>query len=263
MNNRERSHKTDSLGMYICILRKKENDRRNKELCFRQIIKDENDLAILKARVSKIPGVWRIYQQINKRAVRPARILLMKVLVDEKEAVKFDYRLDSLWKNCLLQPICKAEKNFMLDIDCNWNKDLIDWFIEHYEFDVSEIIRTPNGWHIIMKSCDTRKLEGLPHIEVKRDAAKFVERFTIKLTNEEYFDRIIKLKEYYDTLSLNDFEEQYIKQKHKDLLNERDMCIDQIKKDIPTTFNDSLIGIIQKNSADLYNDFIKQLEEII
>lgn len=179
MNNRERVTEAKEYGMFIALRRKKENNRELKELCFRQIIRDrEIDLAILRAKVERIPGIWRIYEQINKRRVEPARKLLMKYLIDEPE--KFEWRIDSLWKNCLLKSCCKSERNFLIDIDDNWSIIEVYDFATNRNIDVDEVIKTPNGWHLICHKLDTRVLQGLDNIEVKRDACKFVERFEIK-----------------------------------------------------------------------------------
>lgn len=250
MNNRERNYKTDKVGIYHLILRKKDNDRRNKELCFREVVRGDESIDSLKARVKNIPGRWRLYRSFNKRLVRPARLLLMQALIDENEAVKFDYRIDSLWKNCLAQKVCKGEKNFMLDIDLPWSEEEVDKFITEKELQVSEIVKTPSGgWHILFSHCDTRPLQGIEGVEVKRDDLIFVEEFTIKLTNEEYFNRVMELKDYYQSLNSEKFEEQYIKQKHIDLLNERDMCLDQLKispQDINKKINTKTVKMIRE-----------------
>jgi hypothetical protein len=259
MNNRERENKSDSCHIAIALLRKKDNDRRNRELCFRQIIRDEeSDIRILKERVKNIPGNWRIYKTVNKRLYSPALILMMKQLVDYREAKKFEYRLDSLWKNCLLQKQCKGERNFMIDVDLIWSKKEVEKFISDKELIAEELIKTPSGgWHIICKELDTRKLQGMEGIEVKRDDIKFLEQFQIKLSNEEYFNRVIRLESEYEKLSLDDFEEQYIKQKHKNLIDERDMCLDQIKESL----NKLVLGNNSMTEINL-KEMIEKLEQI-
>jgi len=172
MNNRERDLEIEQYYLYIALRRKKENEL--KELCFRQIIRDEaKDLHLLKEKIKDIPGVWRIYKTVNARKVAPALKLLQHRLIDEPE--RFAYRIDSLWKNCLLQKQCKGERNFLIDVDCeDFPTELIE-LITNGSILVDEKILTPNGWHLICKDLDTRLLQGIPNIEVKRDDIKFVE----------------------------------------------------------------------------------------
>ncbi len=173
MNNRERDPKVEGYHIYIALRRKKEN-RELQELCFRQIIRDDKvDLEILRSRINQTPGIWRIYKTVNIRLVEPARKLLMKYLIDEPD--RFEYRIDSLWKNCLLQKPCKGERNFMIDIDAKVLPEVLSHLISCGEIKVDEQIKTPNGWHIICRDLDTRILQGIENVEVKRDDIKFVE----------------------------------------------------------------------------------------
>lgn len=173
MNNRERVPEAESYHIFIALRRKKEN-RELQELCFRQIIRDDLlDLEVLRARIKNIPGIWRIYKTVNKRNVETARKLLMKHLIDEPE--KFAFRIDSLWKNCLLQKCCKGERNFMIDVDSSNIPSKIVELQASGQLIVDEKIKTPNGWHLICSELDTRLLQGIEDVEIKRDDIKFVE----------------------------------------------------------------------------------------
>ena len=173
MKDKERDTKVESYHLFIAIRRKKEN-RELKEICFRHIIRDdEMDLRLLKEKIKGIPGIWRIYKTVNARKVEPARKLLMKRLIDEHE--KLEYRIDSLWKTCLLQPECKAERKFLIDVDAgDVPKELISLMYQK-KIIMDEQIKTPNGYHLICKELDTRLLEGIKDVSFKRDAIKFVE----------------------------------------------------------------------------------------
>lgn len=176
MNNRERDKIVESYHLYVALRRTKEN-RGSQELCFRQIIKDEVlDLRILKEKIKLISGTWRIYKTINKRKIVPARKLLMKFLIDDPE--RFEYRIDSLWKNCLLKKECKDGKKFLIDIDTNHIPIEIINILASGAIVHEEEIETPNGWHIVCSNLDTRLIQGIKNVEVKRDALVFVERFT-------------------------------------------------------------------------------------
>jgi hypothetical protein len=173
MNNREKDNKTDSYHLYIALRRKKEN-RDLKELCLRQIIRDENlDLNLLKEKIKGKRGVWRIYKTVNKRLVNPALKIMMKMLIDEPD--KFSYRIDSLWKNCLLKKECRKDRKFLVDIDNEVMPTEIEKLIDNRKINVEEKIKTPNGWHLICKKLDTRLIRGIKDVGFKRDEIKFVE----------------------------------------------------------------------------------------
>ena len=176
MNNRERFPAVETYDILVALRRTKEN-RGKQELCFRQIIRDEViDLNILKAKIANLPGVWRIYKTINKRRVETARRLLMKFLIDDPEL--FEYRIDSLWKNCLLKKECKDGRKLLIDIDREDIPIKIQNMMDSGEIEVDALVRTPNGFHIVCPSLDTRLIQGIKDVEIKRDALVFVERFT-------------------------------------------------------------------------------------
>ena len=178
MNDKERIDKSETAHLYIAIRRTKENRESGlKEVCFRHVIRDdEKDLQFIKQRISGIPGVWRIYKTVNARNFEEARKVLITKLVQDPE--NWMYRVDSLWKTCLLQPQCKAERKFLIDIDI---KDLdveskvVDIFHENHVH-IVHTIGTPNGVHLVVEKFDTRLIEGIKDVEFKRDGYVFVER---------------------------------------------------------------------------------------
>jgi len=180
MDDRERLEKSKAVHILMALRRKKEN-RQVQELCFRQVVRDEEvDLRILRERIKDIEGVWRIYHTVNRRDVDKALKLLMKHMIDRPEDA---YRLTSIWKTCLMKPTSKYEKNFLIDIDSE-SKDLRDEVLEGLktsEIKIFKRIRTPNGFHIVTEKFDTRLLVHLrPTVEIHRDRYYFVKKFTIK-----------------------------------------------------------------------------------
>ena len=173
--DKERLKVVEHVHLLIAMRRKKEN-RELKELCFREVIRDDvNALATLRAKVKGFPGTWRIYRTVNKRCVKKAQLLLQKKLLDHP--VSYSYRIDSLWKTCLLNPTCKAERNVLLDID---KKDIsleeVSKIVVDNELDVAEYSRTPNGYHIVAHKPSVRDLWGDKRIsDTHRDGLMFVE----------------------------------------------------------------------------------------
>jgi len=176
MNDKEKVPELETAHLYVAIRRKKEN-RELKEICFRQLVRDEiQDLEILKTRIKFYPGAWRIYKTINKRDLTIGLKQVMKKLIDNPD--KYKHRIDSLWKTELMKPACKAERNMLVDIDLNLTKNQIKEFAEDMSKE-KRIIKTPNGWHIVIPKTDTRPFENLQGTEIKRDGYVFVEKVVV------------------------------------------------------------------------------------
>ena len=178
MKDKERIEESTTAHLYIAIRRKKENSDL-KEICFRHVIRDEGkDLEFIKQKIAGVPGVWRIYKTVNARNFEKARKILITKLVQDPE--NWMYRVDSLWKTCLLQPKCRAERKYLLDIDTKDFKRECEVMeaIKKTNPELLERTETPNGVHIVLEKFDTRVLEGIEDVEFKRDGYVFVERIT-------------------------------------------------------------------------------------
>ena len=192
-NNIRDKNTSDNVHLYLAIKRKKENPdmkSHKEELCFRQVVYDEEeDLDILKFRISKFPGVWRIYKTVNARSVEKAKKVMFKWLID---GLYQHYRFDTLWKKALLQRECRAEKKALVDVDTN-NVEKIDsviftilrWFRnkDNYPYKISDlmdVIETPNGFHIICKPFDKRILNDFDYACVDYDRFVFIEKLKIE-----------------------------------------------------------------------------------
>jgi hypothetical protein len=180
MNDKERVEKTDRLHILMGCRRPKDNPGMQ-NLTYRQIIRDyDTDLKILKTKIGDQPGIWRIYHTVNARDVKKALKLLQHKLIDEPEII--DYRIDSAWKKALLKPTCKAEKNFLIDIDTKDKKTEVEVVNAILRDGKTPRLRveTPNGIHLVYEKFDTRLIEGIKDVEFKRDAYYFVEIFENK-----------------------------------------------------------------------------------
>lgn len=230
MNNRERMVEAESYHIMIALRRKKSNDRRLKELCFREIVYDSDRVAMncLKARIDNRPGIWRIYKTVNKRDVNPAWKLLFKMMIDEPD--KFKWRIGSAWKNCLLKKENRAEKKYMLDVDVDIIPEKLDLLMGSVHMNVLEKIKTPNGWHIICDAFDTRMLEGIQDIEIKRNDIKFICEFENEITNEQLIEKVLDKYDKFQKVDEELLTLDVIKAKHQDLINLRDYAIDKISE---------------------------------
>ncbi len=180
MKDKERIKECETVHLFIAIRRKKDNDTKDMEWrgewCFRRVIRnEEDDLEYMRTLVSRHPGVWRIYKTINSRDVEVARRLLITKLVIEPE--QWSYRVDSLWKTCLLQPVCKAERNFLIDVD-DTDQGTIGFVKKSIELETEILYSTPtpNGHHFVTGKFDTTKFNDLSYVEIKRDGYIFVDK---------------------------------------------------------------------------------------
>jgi hypothetical protein len=177
----------ETCHMYIAIDRKKDHPDNNGKSVIRQIIKDpEIDLRIIEEKYRALypAKTFRIYHTVNCRSFSKALRLFKHELIDKDD--KFYYRLDSLWRSCLLNPEAKAENKLLIDIDTN-NCSIINEIINEISVctgarinDRAEIfkeVKTPNGFHLVTSRFDYRDIaDTYPEVEVKKDAYYFVKK---------------------------------------------------------------------------------------
>jgi hypothetical protein len=177
----EKATKVNSVHVLLAVRRTKENpgQTHKDELCFREIVRgsEEESVARLKARISTMPGVWRIYHTVNARDTRKATKLLMHELLDNFEDQH--YRIDSLYKKMLLQTACRTTKYFMLDID---DKAVANGINIQRDLGVNGVARfdSPNGVHWVVEPFNLSKYNVPKSITVIKDGYYFLERVEIK-----------------------------------------------------------------------------------
>jgi len=186
-NNIEKTDKVDSVHLILAVRRSKENEGQTHkdELCFREIVRGstEETVAKIKARISAMPGVWRIYHTVNARDTRKATKLLMHELLDHFE--EQHYRIDSLYKKCLLQTTCRATKYFMLDIDTE-NETILNTVYQNiiapnpWNINLGKHHKTPSGYHIMVHPFNLNDIKLPEHVTLIKDGYYFLERVEIK-----------------------------------------------------------------------------------
>lgn len=157
--------------LFVALRRTKENPNL-KEHCIRHIIRDYGkDLAIVKAMCANNEGVYRIYKTVNPRSTEKAWKELQHKLIENPQLAD---RLESEWKTALLQPKCKADDKLLIDVDST-DLTFALQIISKFDSDFIDSTLTPNGRHLIINRVDTRCLDGIENVEVKRDALVFVD----------------------------------------------------------------------------------------
>lgn len=187
MKNEDKINR-EFVHLYLALRRNKENPDLQ-PLCFRQIIiDDETDLEILKTKINKHEGTWRIHKTVNKRDCKKAGKLLMHKLIDEPALCT---KIPSLWKTCLMKPEAKGERKFLLDID-NKNPSVLEEVLgklrDHYDIAIApyyKVTKTPNGYHMVVPTFDGRILNNLKEVTVHRDGYIFVELCESEFHNNE------------------------------------------------------------------------------
>lgn len=181
-----------TLHLYFALMRKKENPGVTKPLVMRQIIHSRvTDLAMLEARIRSVPGIWRIYETLNARDVKKARKALMIELIKDERG-KYDDRIDSLWKTCLMQESNKAEHNLLLDLDTQ-DPEIVGRVVRILEWNGVHFQRRPtvNRWHFKTDIFDTRLVAEIPALEIKHDALFFIKTIDTRPVSTNFEDLLL------------------------------------------------------------------------
>jgi hypothetical protein len=172
MANHEDRPIRDKVHLFLAIKRKKFLGNDTNE-CIRVVINDYDlDLFLLEEKCKKLGGTWRIHHTANARDTEKARKWLIHRLIDNPTS--FAGCIDSLWRTALLQPECKAENNFMFDIDTKDKQKINHLWEEFLLGNEKNLIETPSGWHIITKAFDTREICKLSYVTLIRDGYYFI-----------------------------------------------------------------------------------------
>lgn len=181
MKNEDKINR-EFVHLYLALRRNKENPDLQ-PLCFRQIIIDDKlDLELLKTKINKHEGTWRIHKTVNKRDCKKAGKLLMHKLIDEPALYT---KIPSLWKTCLMKPESRGERNFLIDFDFTENHDARPFqkFLFSKNIDFLEHVFTPNGVHMVTKPFDIRIVEDFKEVTIHRDGYLFVELYESEIRN--------------------------------------------------------------------------------
>jgi len=175
MANHEDRPIRNMVHLLLAFRRRKNNPNLTNE-CIRVIINDYNlDLFLLREKCKKLGGIWTIHHTVNARDTKKARIWMLHKLI---ETSQFDGCIDSLWKTALLQPECKAENNFMFDVDANTRTEIeeVHTIIGNFNGIIKESHLSKNGIHIITAPFDAREVCKLSYVTLIRDGYYFIEK---------------------------------------------------------------------------------------
>ena len=169
------------MNRHMLVALRRRKDKANEGLkgaCHKVLIKDSKEYALQRLENLCEEGEWRIYRTVNTRNLKRAAQLLQVELIYRADEIAD--RIDQVWKSILMQPKCKADRRFLIDIDSD---DILpDHIRAAYLNGVTThlVVKTPNGWHMITDPFDSRQLledmEG--KVEIKKDALVYVKTIT-------------------------------------------------------------------------------------
>ena len=185
-NDRDKFEPTDSAHVFVAIARKKDNGEESTKQVFRRIIRDyDKDLQVLRAICEKTGQTYRIYHTVNKRSFKKANKLFMHRLIDDID--NYYYRIDSLWKTCLMNEKSRHEKFFMVDVDSTDTValGLLYNYMNTSGIEVMFTVNSPNGKHIITKPFDIRLIEHFnDYTTILKDGLYYVETVYPEVKNK-------------------------------------------------------------------------------
>jgi hypothetical protein len=137
----------------------------------------------LKAKISTIPGVWRIYRSVNTRDEVKSKLELIDTLTRQLVLPNSVSNKDpeSLWKDILMQPHNKAERLFLLDIDSK-DEFVIKTIFINALINIHQVAETPNGFHMICDPFDPKLIESFQEtVSIKKDALVYIQTITVPI----------------------------------------------------------------------------------
>lgn len=173
MANHERKIEADFYNILLGIKRTKDGEKAE---CIRAVEKNPEDLEVFKFRCKLLGGIWRIYRTVNLRDTEKARLYVIHQLIDFPE--KRGY-VDSVWRTGLLQKSSiYGENKWLLDIDTEDSSSLceLEKCLKKAKVEIVKVIKTPKGYHYIVKPFDAREIYQLKFVSLLRDGYVFVEK---------------------------------------------------------------------------------------
>lgn len=117
--------------------------------------------------------VYRIYETVNVRDVNKANKELQHILIDADRIID----VPNKWLSILQSPKCRAERNFLLDLD-DCTEDQYNEVIETLNtnnINIHSTNKTINGYHIITSGFNPNIVEQYSSfLELKRDAMRLI-----------------------------------------------------------------------------------------
>lgn len=188
-NNTMFEDEEQNVHVMIAVRRKKENPEITckDEVCLREVCyqnQDKQVINLLKVRMQKWPGVWRIYKTVNQRSTEKARNIVMHWFID---GLYQKSKFNSVWTKALLQKECRIGKRGLVDIDTQdpllvyeIMAKIEEQYLRQKNGKIYDEIKTPNGYHLVCDPFDKRILDEFDYAEVEYDRYYFVERLTIE-----------------------------------------------------------------------------------
>lgn len=179
----------DRVYVLLAIARSKENEEHgsNTEPTMREIVDNREDLERkmeqLNHAVKRFDSEFRLYLSSNGRDSMKAFFQLrsemdnwVEMRLNGNEGVKKKFKgVDSEFKSVLQKNQCKAETNFIFDLDEVSKDGMSNLKSDLEEFtEIRMVKETPNGFHIVTRPFNYNELDSDINYELKKDGMIFV-----------------------------------------------------------------------------------------
>jgi hypothetical protein len=125
--------------------------------------------SLLKAKEFLDNPDMRLYQSINSRRMTSAITAFKHRQIDLTygNVINFYSRINDSFCSCLMQPDCRLDNYFLLDVDTEFTKE-IDAAVKSLELVCK--YKTRKGWHYIVQAFNPALLPPMVDVEIKKDA---------------------------------------------------------------------------------------------
>lgn len=118
----------------------------------------------------------RLYASINDRKFNSAIKLFKHQQLDllPENEYKFYSKINDSFCSCLMQPECRNNNLFLLDVDSKDRKEVDGFLITNFGIKMHYMYPTINGWHYIVEPFNPKMCESMTTFEVKKDALMLI-----------------------------------------------------------------------------------------
>jgi len=118
----------------------------------------------------------RLYASLNCRnmskAIKHFQHKQLDLIDDNRD--NFYRRINDSFCSSLMQPENRMVSFFLLDCDTTDPMGITGWMVKNRDLKVYFYYPTPNGWHYITEPFNPVRLDGIPDVEIKKDALMLI-----------------------------------------------------------------------------------------
>lgn len=198
LNSVCRFEKPEDTYVLFAVARRKNNEflTNSQEVVLRQIVKQSSDIEkkwkklVEEAKDYEYNGIklnFYYYVSANARDAHKAWFVFQTKMNnyveqlhtsnDKPSILKQLKRVDKHYLTCLMKPVCKNSKRFLLDVDTKDEEQLAVISKTLWENNITLLTanETKNGHHLLVRPFDRRIFKDIKDVEVKPDGLMFID----------------------------------------------------------------------------------------